>query len=118
MPVNQLKKCGYSKVTPIRCPELIAQYVGLIFDTQDKLPFFHVAGPLPYCWNSPKDWDKDYIRYEWGHLRSRNQNDSPDKITNLCLQSARCNQHIQTAMDIDEVLIWLDGSAVAKRGQS
>jgi len=113
--INQLRKCGYSKVSLKRCPELIAKFVELIFSTQENLPFFHVNGPLPYCWNSPKDWDKDYIRYEWGHLLSRNQSVSPDEIENLCLQSARCNKHIQTSMDINEVLIWLDGSAVANR---
>ena len=27
---------------------------------------FHVEGTeLPLCWNSPKDWEKDYIKYEW-----------------------------------------------------
>ena len=61
------------------------------------------------------DWDKNYIRYQWGHLRSRNQNELAHEITNLCLQSARCNQHIQTSMDISEVESWLSGSAVAKR---
>lgn len=113
--VNHLKKCGYPKVTTNRCKDLIEQYVGLIFDAQDNLPFFHVTGLLPYCWNAPMDWDKNYIRYQWGHLLSKNQNNSANDIKNLCLQSARCNQHIQTSMDIDEVLIWLDGSAVGNR---
>jgi len=115
--VDHLKSCGYSKVTFTRCPELIEKYVNCIFETQDRKPFFHIGGSLPYCWNSPKDWDKDFIRYEWGHLRSRNQNESAHKITNLCLQSARCNQHIQTSMDIDEVLKWLEGSVVEHRVQ-
>jgi hypothetical protein len=76
-----------------------------------------VDGDLPYCWNAPKDWDKDYIRYEWGHLSSRNQNEGAHHIENLCLQSARCNQHIQTSMDIGEVLFWLEGSRVAERAR-
>ena len=73
---------------------------------------------LPFCWNSPKDWDKDYIRYEWGHLRSRNLNGDAHQIENICLQSARCNQHVQTSMDIAEVLVWLSGSAIAARVQT
>ena len=67
------------------------------------------------CWNAPKDWDKDFIRYEWGHLHSRNQNESAHDVENLCLQSARCNQHVQTSMDITEVIGWLEGSRVAER---
>jgi hypothetical protein len=94
---------------------VVDRFVDAIFATQDEKPFFHVDGELLYCWNAPKDWDKDYIRYEWGHLSSRNQNKVAHNIQNLCLQSARCNQHVQTSMDIDEVLKWLDGSQVAER---
>ena len=36
-------------------------------------------------------------------------------VENVCLQSARCNQHIQTSMDIAEVLEWLGGSQIATR---
>jgi hypothetical protein len=31
------------------------------------------------------------------------------------IQSARCNNHVQTSMNIEEVLIWLRGSQVAAR---
>jgi hypothetical protein len=114
--VAHLKKCGFGRVTLARCKDLVIRFAELIFDTQDRKPFFHVDGPLPYCWNAPKDWDKDYIRYEWGHLRSRNQNSSgANTVENLCLQSARCNQHIQTSLNIEEVFDWLMGSPVAKR---
>lgn len=87
----------------------------MVLATQEGKPFFHVEAALPFCWNAPKDWDKSYIRYEWGHLRSVNQNADADTLENLCLQSARCNQHVQTSMDIDEVVLWLEGSAIAKR---
>jgi hypothetical protein len=102
-------------VTRPRCASVVDLFVDVIFDAQFRLPFFYVDSPLPYCWNAPKDWDKSYIRYEWGHLHSRNQNEDAHHIQNLCLQSARCNQHVQTSMDIDEVLAWLDGSQVAAR---
>ncbi len=113
--VHHLKKCGFRRVTHVRCSSLVDRFVDAIFDTQDRLPFFHVDNPLPYCWNAPKDWAHNYIRYEWGHLFSRNQNEGAHDIENICLQSARCNQHVQTSMDIDEVLRWLGGSCVAER---
>jgi len=113
--VAHLKKCGYRRVTRDRCALLVDEFIDKIFATQDQKPFFHIESELPYCWNAPKDWGKDFIVYEWGHLRSRNQNNNPYQIDNLCLQSARCNQHIQTSMDIKEVLKWLDGSRVADR---
>ena len=113
--ISHLRNCGYSLLSVARPPPPIEEYVEAIFDTQARQPFFNVPSELPYCWNSPKDWDKNYIRYEWGHLDSRNQCDAPDNITNLCLQSARCNQHIQTSLNIDEVQDWLQGSPVAHR---
>jgi hypothetical protein len=113
--VYHLKKCGFVRATRSRCAPAIDDFVDAIFETQARQPFFYVDNPLPYCWNAPKDWDKAYIRYEWGHLSSRNQNVGACNVENICLQSARCNQHIQTSMDIGEVLAWLDGSRVAER---
>lgn len=113
--VAHLRRCGFARVTVDRCEPLIERFVEMIFATQDRKPFFHVDGVLPYCWNAPKNWDKNFIRYEWGHLRSVNQNADADTLENLCLQSARCNQHVQTSMDIDEVVRWLEGSLVAAR---
>jgi hypothetical protein len=116
--VGHLKRCGFSRVTRSRCRPLVDRFVNAIFDTQNCRPFFHVKSPLPFCWNRPTDWNKDFIRYEWGHLRSLNQNDDAHQIENICLQSARCNQHIQTSMDITEVLEWLKSSAVEVRVKS
>ena len=80
----------------------------MLFEAQDERPIFHVEGTmLPLCWNSPGDWDKDYIKYEWGHLRSKNQNPTTIfDIENFALYSARCNKHIQSSMNIDEVKIY------------
>ncbi len=87
---------------------IVKELIVLIFESQDKRPFFHVEGTeLPLCWNRPADWDCDYIKYEWGHLLSKNQN--PDKlnsIENLGLYSARCNQHIQSSMNIQELMVY------------
>ena len=96
--------------------ELLMQCIRLIFATQDNRPFFHVEGTeLPLCWNRPGDWNINYIKYEWGHLLSRNQNpDNPNAIIeNLGLYSARCNQHIQSSMNIQELMVY--GGLIAQR---
>jgi hypothetical protein len=95
---------------------IVKELILLIFETQDKRPFFHVEGTeLPLCWNRPADWGRNYIKYEWGHLFSRNQN--PDKlinsIENLGLYSARCNQYIQSSMNIQELMVY--GGLIATR---
>ncbi|MDO6575665.1 hypothetical protein, partial [Staphylococcus pasteuri_A] len=76
--VKHLKDSGFKKITLNRAPSEIKEFVNLIFKSQNFKPFFHIESTsgLPYCWNSPaKDgWDIDYIKYEWGHLNSKNQN--------------------------------------------
>jgi len=113
--VYHLKRCGFSRITLSRCGYLVDNFVNMIFDAQNRQPFFHIDSVLPFCWNSPKDWNKNYIKYEWGHLRSVNQNNDAHQLENLCLQSARCNQHIQTSMDIIEVIDWVKGSIIEAR---
>ncbi len=113
--VPHLKRCGYRRAGVRTAKSLIAEAVDNLFAAQGRRPLFHVEGPLPYCWNAPKSWSIDHICYEWGHLRSRNQNLDADHIENFALCSARCNQHIQTSMDIDEVRLWLAGSQVERR---
>jgi len=115
--VNPLKRANY-RVTPKRNFELLKKIILLVFKTQDFRPFFHVEGTqLPLCWNRPSDWDKNYIKYEWGHLHSSNQRSISDlridDITNLGLYSARCNQHIQSSMDIEELMVY--GGILAQR---
>lgn len=106
--VKHLKDVGYKHITLNRAEPIIKKFVDLIFEAQDRKPFFHIESStgLPYCWNSPykNGWDIDYIKYEWGHLQSRNQNgDAAHCAQNLCLQSARCNQHIQSSMNVNEL---------------
>lgn len=112
--VSRIRNAGY-RVTPRRSFDVLARAIKLLFRAQDNRPFFHVEGTeLPLCWNSPRDWDKEYIKYEWGHLRSRNQ--SPERendLENLGLYSARCNQHIQTSMHIEELMVY--GGILAQR---
>lgn len=112
--VPRIKKAGYL-VTPSKSFDLLAQTIRVLFRAQDNRPFFHVEGTeLSHCWNSPRDWDKDYIKYEWGHLKSRNQ--APERaydLENLGLYSARCNQHIQISMHIEELMVY--GGILAQR---
>ncbi|EPU5981199.1 hypothetical protein JKP28_20970 [Vibrio vulnificus] len=112
--IPHLKNAGYS-VSLGRSKLILQSLIRLLFDAQENRPFFHVEGTeLPLCWNSPKDWDKNYIKYEWGHLRSRNQaQDLAHSIENLGLYSARCNQHIQTSMNIEELMVY--GGILAQR---
>lgn len=109
--VKHLKDAGYKRITYLRAKGLVEKYVNFIFDAQGNKPFFHIVteNGLPFCWNSPSKggWDIDYIKYEWGHLSSWNQNgDAAFCIKNLCLQSARCNQHIQSSMNVEELLAY------------
>jgi hypothetical protein len=112
--VPHLKDAGFS-VAPRKSFEPLSKIIKLLFETQDNRPLFHVEGTeLPLCWNRPIDWDKNYIKYEWGHLRSRNQEqDNAYRLENLGLYSARCNQHIQTSMHIEELMVY--GGILAQR---
>ena len=110
--LNPIEKKNFfqkAKLKKFNLSHLSEQLIKLLFKAQNNKPFFHIEkSPLPMCWNAPKDWDKDYIKYEWGHLHSHNQlsDNYTETFENTCLQSARCNQHIQTSMDIDELLIY------------
>lgn len=106
---KHLKDAGYIRITPTVGVNERQEFVELIFKAQGRHPFLYIGAKLPYCWNSPyrNGWNHNYIRYEWGHLNSINQNRAAaHNIENLCLMSARCNQHIQSSMNIDELLVY------------
>lgn len=113
--VPHLRAAGYKKVSPTRNADCLSRVIKMLFEAQDSRPMFHVEGTeLPLCWNSPKDWNKDYIKYEWGHLLSRNQNtNNAHRLENLALYSARCNQHVQTSLNIHELMVY--GGIIAQR---
>ncbi|MCP4424554.1 MAG: hypothetical protein GY803_08695 [Chloroflexi bacterium] len=112
--IPHLKKAN-CPVTLGKSSEVLCLIIRLLFKAQDNRPFFHVEGTeLPLCWNSPKDWNKDFVKYEWGHLRSKNQaKEKAHHIENLGLYSARCNQHIQTSLHIEELMVY--GGILAQR---
>jgi len=106
--VPHLKRGGYVHISRMEAVGDLSVYIDLVFRSQQSLPYLHIdsSNGLPYCWNRPSDWNHNYIRYEWGHLRSLNlDNDgSAHDIANLCLMSARCNQHIQSSLNINDLL--------------
>lgn len=112
--IPHLRNAGF-QVSLKKSHEDLKKYIRFLFDAQQRRPLFHVEGTeLPLCWNSPKDWDKDYIKYEWGHLHSLNRDNAESyKLENLGLYSARCNQHIQTSMHIEELMVY--GGILAQR---
>ncbi len=94
----------------------VADLVRCLFKTQDDFPFFWVDAGLPNCWNHPKDWGLDYIKYEWGHVHPKHQDGNvAGLLENLCLMSARCNNHIQSALTIEELLDIFGGSKIGRR---
>ena len=109
-----LQASGYA-VSPVKHRMQLHAIVRLLFSAQDERPMFHVEGTeRPLCWNSPKNWHLKYIKYEWGHIFSRNQNStSSHRLDNLGLYSARCNQHIQTSLDVPELMLY--GGIIAQR---
>lgn len=93
------------------------RFVAMIWETQDQKPFFHVDGALPFCWNSPKNGGKAFIVYEWGHLEPRSVKHMKHQLENLCLQSQRCNNHVQAGASVDTIEEWSVGSMLALRIQ-
>jgi hypothetical protein len=111
---GHLAKMGYRKV-----PEALRRdIVTSILSTKGDKPFFWIEGRLPFCWNDPKDWNKDYIKYQWGHLNPRNSvADGSGKVEDLCLMSARCNNHIQSSLPLLDLQEYFRGSATGLRIQ-
>ena len=75
----------------------------LVFENQKNTPIYEYQDILPRSWNSPMKggWKLNYIKWEIGHLKSKNQGGT-NEPENLSFQSARCNQHIQTSMNYFE----------------
>lgn len=97
------------------CIILASKFINFIFQSQDSKPMYYFENKeFPVCWNRPKYWNLDYIKYEWGHLISRNTNDRDiDILENLSLQSGRCNNQIQSVLNTEDLLIY--GGKLAER---
>jgi hypothetical protein len=97
----------------------VAEVVQLLVAAQGDRPFFWFDFPLPVCWNAPGGWTLDYVQYQWGHIQPKNSGRAArDPLRNLCLMSARCNNHLQSAVPMDELLDMLEGSKFAERGRA
>lgn len=95
--------CGYG--TSKMVVANIVPIVRALFLTQDNLPFFweETDGYLASCWNDPKDWGLTYIKYQVGHINPKD-NGGKGELENLCFMCARCNNHIQSSLTMDEVI--------------
>lgn len=113
--IPHIKEAGFSNITFTKHFDLLKDIIYHLFEAQEFTPIFFIEGTeLPLCWNIPADWNIDYIKYEWGHIHSINQNKYiAYDIKNLGLYSARCNQHIQSSMDVQELMIY--GGILATR---
>ena len=95
--------------------EQVKRFVDLIIETQNEKSFFWIDSNLPFCWNNPRDWRFPYIRFQWGHLEPNNSLLQCNQFQNLCLQSARCNNQIQSSMPIMELKELFYGSRTYDR---
>ncbi len=86
---------------------LIEELSDLVWEAQGGKPLFQFDSHkgLPMSWNRPQDGELNYIRYEIGHMTPR-LSGGTSHPNNLTFQSSRCNQHIQSSLDIDEVLVY------------
>lgn len=103
---NNYERCGSNRKHVL---EKLKQMGELIFDAQKSMPLYEFdfgnKENLPRAWNSPMKggWDVNYIKWEIGHLMSKNKGGlNLNKPENLSFQSARCNQHVQSGLDFNE----------------
>ena len=76
----------------------------MIFEAQGKKPLFQFGEDI-VAWNRPSYWNLNYIKYEIGHKLPVNAGGTSHP-ENLCYMSARCNQHIQSSLEMHNVLDW------------
>ena len=88
---------------------ILRQMADMVWDAQGGRPLFQFMGnrDLPMSWNRPQDGERNYIRYEIGHLCPRLAG-GDSHPNNLSFQSSRCNQHIQSSLNIGEVMVYFE----------
>lgn len=84
---------------------LLTEAAEMVWKAQEGKPMFDfiLSDGLPSAWNRPQYFADNYIHYEIGHIIPRNA-EGESKINNLCFMSARCNQHIQSSLNMDAVI--------------
>ena len=93
------------KSYPKKAKTILKDMALMVWEAQGGVPLFQFSGKnnLPMSWNRPQDGETNYIRYEIGHMISKNYGGTSE-VENLCYQSARCNQHIQSSLLLEEVI--------------
>lgn len=101
------KKCKYIKA-------LLKQLAYLVFEAQGGKSLYEYSDELPRAWNRSQHFHLNYIKWETGHLKSRNC-DGLNNPENLCFLSARCNQHIQSGLNYTDTTEYKYVEEVKKR---
>ncbi len=83
---------------------ILLEIASMIFEAQGEKPLFQFGEEIT-AWNRPADWSYNYIRYEIGHKTPMNAGGTSHP-ENLCFMSARCNQHIQSSLEMHNVIDW------------
>jgi len=88
---------------------ILGQMADMVWAAQGGRPLFHFVSytDLPMSWNAPMNGEKNYIVYEIGHLNPR-LSGGDDHPNNLSFQSQRCNQGIQSGLNLDEVMTYFE----------
>jgi len=95
---------GSATLTKSKASPILKEMALLVWEAQGGAPLFSFGrNESPVCWNSPRYGTKNYIMYEIGHMNPIS-NGGTSQPENLCFQSARCNQHIQSSLPMDEVI--------------
>jgi hypothetical protein len=76
----------------------------MIFEAQGNKPLFQFGNEIT-SWNRPSYWNLNYLKYEIGHKTPVNAGGTSHP-ENLCFMSARCNQHIQSSLEMNYVIDW------------
>jgi len=57
-----------------------------------------------FCWNEPKDKELTFLKLQWGHKLPRSHGENAQKLDNLILLCARCNNNLQKSRTIEQLI--------------
>lgn len=92
--------------------EVSQKIVKMVFNAQGNVPLFHVAEEQ-MCWNEPWDFGLNYIKFYYGHIKSRS-NGGDISPKNFVFESAQCNRQ-HGAYDIDKWVKHLNRPEITNR---
>ena len=97
------QKAGLPAMRRKQAAPLLREMAVMVWEAQGGEPLFHFGNYGDVCWNVPQRGLKNYITYEIGHMEPTSNGGSSEP-ENLCFQSGRCNQHIQSSLPIEQVV--------------